>query len=143
MGGGVGGGIPNVRSPSDLFSFSHIRNSARLDDSRLGALRDASQSTEGLMATVAEQLGKKRPRRPVPCSGDDQPDPAQRVGADVHARIGIGLPMSNIYARSGILSFTSGSVIGLCLLKRVTGTLEDLWTWCPWMDGVRIADSEW
>ena len=58
------------------------------------------------MATVAEQLGKKRTRRPVPSSGDDNPDPAQRVGADVHARIGIGLPMSNIYARSGIFSFT-------------------------------------
>jgi len=95
----LGGGIPNVKAPSDLFSFSHIRNSARLDDSRLGALRDASQSTEGLMATVTEQLGKKRTRRPVPSSSDAQPDPAQRVGADVHARIGIGLPMSNIYAR--------------------------------------------
>jgi len=94
-----GGGIPNVKTPSDLFSFSHFRNSERLDDSRLGALRDASQSTEGLMATVAEQLGKKRTRRPVPLSGDDRPDPAQLVGADVHARIGIGLPMSNIYAR--------------------------------------------
>jgi len=92
--------------PSDLFSFSHTRNSARLDDSRLGALRDASESTEGLMATVTEQLGKKRTRRPVPCSGDDQLDPAQRVGADVHARIGIGLPMSNIYARQEIFTFT-------------------------------------
>lgn len=51
------------------------------------------------MATVTEQLGKKRARRPVPLSGNDQPDPAQRVGADVHTRIGIGLPMSNIYAR--------------------------------------------
>lgn len=95
----LGGGIPNVKTPSDLFSFSHVRNSERLNDSRLGALRDASQSTEGLMATVAEQLGKKRTRRPVPLAADDQPDPAQRVGADVHARIGIGLPMSNIYAR--------------------------------------------
>ena len=123
---GAGGGIPNVKSPSDLFSFSHVRNSARLDDSRLGALRDASQSTEGLMATVAEQLGKKRTRRPVPSSGDDRPVPAQRVGAEVHGRIGIGLPMSNIYARSEILSFTSRSAIGLWALKRVTGTLEDL-----------------
>lgn len=126
MVGGVGGGIPNVRTPSDLFSFSHIRNSARLDDSRLGALRDASQSTEGLKATVAEQLEKKRVRRPVPCSGDDQPDPAQCVGTDAHARIGIGLPMSNIYARSVILSFTPRSATGLWLLKRVTDTLEDL-----------------
>ena len=97
--GRLGGGIPNVKTPSDLFSFSHTRNSARLDDSRLGALRDASQSTEGLMATVAEQLEKKRTRRPAPSSGDDNPDPAQCVGADVHERIGIGLPMSNIYAR--------------------------------------------
>ncbi|KAF9652219.1 alpha-ketoacid dehydrogenase kinase [Thelephora ganbajun] len=94
-----GGGLPNVEMSSDLFSFSHIRNSARLDDSRLGALRNASQSTEGLMATVAEQLRKKRMRRPVPYSGDGQPDLAQRIGADVHAKVGIGLPMSNIYAR--------------------------------------------
>ena len=139
--GGAGGGIPNVKSPSDLFSFSHVRNSARLDDSRLGALRDASKSTEGLMATVAEQLGKKRTRRPVPSSGDDRPDPALRVGAEVHGRIGIGLPMSNIYARSTILSFTLRSAIGLLVLKRVIGTLEDLWTWCLWMAGVRVVGS--
>lgn len=94
-----GGGIPNVKTPLDLFSFSHIRNSERLDDTRLGALRDASQSTEGLMATVAEQLGKRRAENPVPLSGDDRADPAQRVGAGIHARIGIGVPMSNIYAR--------------------------------------------
>jgi hypothetical protein len=53
------------------------------------------------MATVAEQLGKKRMRRPVPLFEDNRPDPAQRVEADVHSRIGIGLPMSNIYARWG------------------------------------------
>ena len=125
--------------PADLFSFSHIRNSARLDDSRLGALRDASESTEGLRATVAEQLEKKRTRRPVPLSGDNQPDPAQRVGADAHARIGIGLPMSNIYARSEMLSFTSRSATVLRLLKRVTGILEDRWSLCLWTDGVRAA----
>ena len=88
-----------MKAPSDLFSFSHIRNSERLNDSRLGALRDASQSTDGLMATVAEQLEKKRTRRPVPLSGDSELGPVQRGGADVHSRIGIGLPMSNIYAR--------------------------------------------
>ena len=88
-----------MKMPLDLFSFSHIRNSERLDDTRLGALRDASQSTEGLMATVAEQLGKRRTEKPVPLSGDDRADPAQRIGAGIHARIGIGVPMSNIYAR--------------------------------------------
>ena len=43
-----------VNNPSDLFSFSHIRNASRLENSRLGALRTASE--EGLRATVDEQL---------------------------------------------------------------------------------------
>jgi len=36
-----GGGllIPQINSPSDLFSFSHVRNATRMDRSRLGALR--------------------------------------------------------------------------------------------------------
>lgn len=91
------------------------------------------------MATVAEQLEKKRTRRPVPLSGDDQPDPAQRVGADAHARIGIGLPMSNIYAKSENRLFHIRVRHWLWLLKRVIGTLGDRWKWCLWTDGVRVA----
>src|ERR1700742_865298 len=39
-----GGGIAmvSVNSSDDLFSFSHTRNSSRLEDARLGALRSAS-----------------------------------------------------------------------------------------------------
>lgn len=51
-----------------------MRNATRLDDSRLGALRTASASAKGIRGTVEEQ-------EPVPVP-----------------TIGIGLPMSNIYA---------------------------------------------
>ena len=54
----AGGGLllPQIRSPSDLFSFSHVRNAKRLDDSVLGALRTVSSSSKGMRATVDEQL---------------------------------------------------------------------------------------
>ncbi|KAI0092427.1 alpha-ketoacid dehydrogenase kinase [Irpex rosettiformis] len=85
-----GGGLllPQIKSPSDLFSFSHLRNSTRMEHSRLGALRSVSSSTKGITATVKEQLGsmsqpttRERPDRTAP-----------------YPRIGIGLPMSNIFA---------------------------------------------
>ncbi|KAH9943427.1 alpha-ketoacid dehydrogenase kinase [Epithele typhae] len=84
-----GGGLvsPNIKSPSDLFSFSHLRNASRLTDARLGALRTASSSDRGLTATVSEQI---RGWYPKP-TGDMH-------AATPHPRIGIGLPMSNIYA---------------------------------------------
>lgn len=88
----TGGGLvtPHIASPSDLFSFSHVRNSTRLDDDRIGALRTISSSTQGMRGTVAEQLySTNRPET------EDAPDRSA-----MHPRIGIGLPMSNIYARS-------------------------------------------
>ena len=80
---------PEIKSPSDLFSFSHVRNATRLADARLGALRTVSTSVHGMRATVSEQIGDWQPGR----SGDGRAEPADR-----RPRIGIGLPMSNIYA---------------------------------------------
>ena len=89
----AGGGLfsPDIKSPADLFSFSHIRNASRMQDARLGALRSASTSPRGMTATVYEQIdlwnNLERSR-----------DPEQEVGMGPHPRLGIGLPMSNIFA---------------------------------------------
>ncbi len=82
---------PEIKSPSDLFSFSHVRNAGRLADTRLGALRTVSSSTRGMTATVSEQLAAWR-RQP----GGQGDMPVDTV--EPPPRIGIGLPMSNIYA---------------------------------------------
>ncbi|KAI0677540.1 alpha-ketoacid dehydrogenase kinase [Trametes maxima] len=88
-----GGGLVSgeIKSPSDLFSFSHVRNATRLAAARLGALRTVSSSEHGMRATVSEQVGRWEPD---PESGADVP----ADGVNPHPRIGIGLPMSNIYA---------------------------------------------
>lgn len=93
----AGGGllIPQIKSPSDLFSFSHIRNATRLDDTRLGALRTISSSAHGMKATVKEQLLAMNQTK-----ADDAPDRSAP-----HPRIGIGLPMSNIFATFVISHF--------------------------------------
>lgn len=85
-----GGGLltPQIKSPSDLFSFSHVRNATRLEDARLGALRTVSSSTKGMKATVDEQLYAVNR-----AASEEAPDRSAP-----HPRIGIGLPMSNIYA---------------------------------------------
>jgi len=83
-----GGGllIPQIKSPSDLFSFSHVRNATRMEHSRLGALRTVSSDPRGVKATVKEQV---EPQSESPEKG---------VGMAASPRIGIGLPMSNIFA---------------------------------------------
>ncbi|KAI0650731.1 alpha-ketoacid dehydrogenase kinase [Trametes meyenii] len=88
-----GGGLVSseIQSPSDLFSFSHVRNATRLAAARLGALRTVSSSEHGMRATVSEQVGRWEPD---PAGGVDVP----ADGVNPHPRIGIGLPMSNIYA---------------------------------------------
>ncbi|RDX55627.1 alpha-ketoacid dehydrogenase kinase N-terminal domain-containing protein [Lentinus brumalis] len=86
-----GGGLVSseIKSPSDLFSFSHVRNATRLADSRLNALRTVSTSSRGMRATVSEQVGNWQA---------DTKDNIPADSVDPHPRIGIGLPMSNIYA---------------------------------------------
>lgn len=86
-GGGLLKSHNTISSPPDLFSFSHIRNANRLEDSTVGALR--SRSVQGMKATVAEQVDRWN-QGPV--------DKDARVSASPNSRIGIGLPMSNIYA---------------------------------------------
>jgi len=78
-----GGGIamPSVNSTADIFSFSHARNPTRLEDTRLGALRSATARSQGLLGTLKEQI-------------DLKPETAAS-----HPKLGIGLPMSNIYAK--------------------------------------------
>lgn len=88
-----GGGLlsPEIRHPSDLYSFSHLRNPHRMDISRLGALRAVRSSQQGMTATVDEQVNVWK-------SQADSEDPQQNAGIGSHPRIGIGLPMSNIFA---------------------------------------------
>lgn len=92
-----------MRDAKALFSFSHLRNSARLEDERIGALRTAG-STRGSglfgFGTVAEQLARflpsARQERTEEAKGSAIPQPTPNTS--VPARIGLGLPMSNIYA---------------------------------------------
>ncbi|KAJ4478130.1 branched-chain alpha-ketoacid dehydrogenase kinase [Lentinula aciculospora] len=88
QGGGLFTPQNPIQNPSDLFSFSHIRNSARMEHSRLISLRTASSYHRGVWATVNEQVE----------SWKRSPDPEKEAGVGRHARMGIGLPMSNIFA---------------------------------------------
>ncbi|GLB33838.1 putative alpha-ketoacid dehydrogenase kinase [Lyophyllum shimeji] len=101
----AGGGLltpqNQIKTPSDLLSFSHVRNATRLEDSRLGVLRSFSTSPQGLKATVGEQVGRwqntllTQVEHEVESSSDN---PEKEAGVGPHPRIGIGLPMSNIFA---------------------------------------------
>ncbi|KAG8973815.1 hypothetical protein FRC05_008234 [Tulasnella sp. 425] len=86
-----GGGVtPEINSTADLFSFSHLRNSTRLAEDRLSALRDASLRERGFTGTVAEQLAQKaRAQQKAAKKEEDEPFVRQ---------IGLGLPLSNIFA---------------------------------------------
>ncbi|KAH7929474.1 alpha-ketoacid dehydrogenase kinase [Leucogyrophana mollusca] len=92
-----GGGLSSaqIQSPSDLFSFSHIRNATRMDPPRLGALRTASSI--GVKATVAEQIGRWQSQDEESDSVAGGKDPEREAGIAPHPRIGLGLPMSNIF----------------------------------------------
>ncbi|KAG9103141.1 hypothetical protein FRC06_000089 [Ceratobasidium sp. 370] len=82
-----GGGLrSSAQAPhDDMFSFSHVRNATRLHDERLGALRHLSSSGRGLRATVDEQLDRWNAN---PGSG----------APPLVGRMGLGLPLSNVYA---------------------------------------------
>lgn len=96
----AGGGLLTpqnpINIPSDLFSFSHVRNATRMEVSRLGALRTVSSSEQGIRATVGEQVDRWQQTK-----DHVEPDtngPEEEAGVGPHPRIGIGLPMSNIFA---------------------------------------------
>lgn len=84
--------IPEISNPADLFSFSHIRNTTRLDTSRIGALRTVSSRPQGMKATVDEQVAAWR-------ENDNTENPESKAGVGLHTRLGIGLPMSSIFAK--------------------------------------------
>lgn len=70
-----------------------------MDDSRLGALRTVSSNPRGVMATVGEQVGNEGEQRQEEKGMQSHPEsPKHNIGLAAHPRIGIGLPMSNIYA---------------------------------------------
>lgn len=92
VGGGLRDAFGPVSRPADLFSFSHVRNATRLEDSRLGALRTASLSKQGFRATVDEQVGRWQGARA------ESENSSLKSSEAFHWRIGIGLPMSYIYA---------------------------------------------
>ena len=81
-----GGGLFNsdfeLKEPIDLFSFSHFRSAARMENSRIGALRSVSVSKEGVRATVDEQIQRRNHAKVH----------------EIEVSGAIGLPMSNIFA---------------------------------------------
>lgn len=91
---------PQIRSPSDLFSFSHIRNASRLEQDRLGPLRSVCASPTGVRATVEELVQRWKDEWP---RGEDraplQSNPGPKSGAVDRPRLGIGLALCNIFAR--------------------------------------------
>ncbi|KAI9442344.1 alpha-ketoacid dehydrogenase kinase N-terminal domain-containing protein [Lactarius indigo] len=97
-----GGGLlsPHIRSPSDLFSFSHVRNASRLEQDRLGTLRTVCASPTGMRATVEELVQRWKDEWP---RGEDgthlQNNPERKSGAGHRPRLGIGLALCNIFAR--------------------------------------------
>ncbi|EJD53745.1 atypical/PDHK/BCKDK protein kinase, partial [Auricularia subglabra TFB-10046 SS5] len=90
-----GGGLlsSDIHQPSDLFSFSHTRNATRMESGRLQVLRAVSENG-GISATIDEQVErwKKATER-------KSKEASQHWRQDIHPRIGLGLPMSNVFAR--------------------------------------------
>ncbi|RDB22502.1 [3-methyl-2-oxobutanoate dehydrogenase [lipoamide]] kinase, mitochondrial [Hypsizygus marmoreus] len=102
QGGGLHTPKSQIKIPSDLFSFSHVRNATRMDNSRLGVLRSVSSRPEGIRATVGEQVGRWQIDQGSLTDHEiehDSGDPEKEAGVGPHPRIGIGLPMSNIFAK--------------------------------------------
>jgi len=91
QGGGLFTAENQIKEPSDLFSFSHLRNATRMEHSRIGALRNASTSEQGVRATIAEQVHRWNDLKSSETANSEG-------GTEVQPRIGIGLPMSNIFA---------------------------------------------
>ena len=97
----AGGGLsnPQIKLPSDLLSFSHVHNATRLDSTRLEGLRKISSSPDGIWATVDEQLGSwHKYDRVQPRSDHRRKHLDKKVYTQRLQKVGIGLPMSNIYA---------------------------------------------
>ena len=89
-----------IHFPSDLFSFSHVRNASRLGQDNLVPLRTASASPTGMRATVEELASRWQAEWRQRDDGTVlKSDPEPKSGVGRHPRLGIGLAMSNIFAR--------------------------------------------
>lgn len=98
----LGGGLllPENQHPSNLFSFSHLRNAARMNEDRLSALHQMTRC--GFPITIGDQVTLWR-------AGQQQQFEKRRSQSqDANAsseeekginRMGLGLPLSNTYAR--------------------------------------------
>ncbi|KZT62090.1 alpha-ketoacid dehydrogenase kinase [Calocera cornea HHB12733] len=124
-----GGGLTSadINSPSDLYSFSHLRNKARLASDRLAALKQAASRRHGVMATVKEQL--------APAADGDGSGGETGVEEDAElasrTHLGIGLPMSKIYAeyfRGGLhlVSLDGYGLDAYLRLPKLGTMLEDI-----------------
>lgn len=125
----IGGGLlnPHINLPSDLFSFSHIRNTTRMENSRIGALRTVSSSRQGMRATVDEQVNWWQEQ------DNDGDDPEKTAGVGPHQRIGIGLPMSNIFATSAFYHISVWTAFLRSMQQlfwRITGACIFRWLGC-------------
>jgi pyruvate dehydrogenase kinase 2/3/4 len=84
--------LQESQTPSDLYSFSHLRNDTRLAEDRIGALQHFSQRKGGLRGTVDETITLDQ-------SVVKRSDPGESLNdTPVPRQMGIGLPLSNIYA---------------------------------------------
>jgi pyruvate dehydrogenase kinase 2/3/4 len=69
-----------------------------MENARLGALRTVSSNPQGVKATVNEQVDRwQQGKDSFTTSLSNRRNPEQGA-VSLHPRIGIGLPMSNIFA---------------------------------------------
>jgi pyruvate dehydrogenase kinase 2/3/4 len=140
----LGGGLlnPQIRSPSDLFSFSHVRNASRLEPDYLGPLRTASASTTGMRATVEELVSRWRDEWRQREDGTSlKNDPELKSGVGCQPRLGIGLAMCNIFARcTSLLIYIDAKKLTYCV-RYFGGSLE-LVSLDGWGEAVRPGDLD-
>jgi len=92
-----GGGLllPENQHPSNLFSFSHLRNATRMNEDRLSALH--RMTAHGFPITVADQITRwKAGQQQQLQNSQGAVASSEEEGVN---RMGLGLPLSNIYAR--------------------------------------------
>lgn len=95
----LGGGLLLPEHPSNLFSFSHLRNAARMNEDRLSALHRVT--ARGFPITVVDQMTRWRAgqQQQLEQKNHSQGANASSEKEEGVNRMGLGLPLSNIYAR--------------------------------------------
>lgn len=69
-----------------------------MDDSRIDALRSASSSPHGFRGTLDQRVEMWQGKRQGRDSVTHEVDPETQAGVGLHPRMGIGLPLSNVFA---------------------------------------------